>query len=139
MRITTIASTLVLGLVLVACGGPDQTASRTVEVGGNRYELVAAFPTDVDRGEVDRLLSRVVLVRHAGPQPIVHSLIEIDVIAHDEESERLYAAVASTGDGETADEAPPPSLQPLTEREPPIAVGEIKGATDPDVDPALPY
>lgn len=136
MRNSTIVTTLVIAATLFACGGPDQTASRTVEVGGNRYELVASFPTDVDQGEVDRLLSRVVLVHRAQPQPVVRSLIEIDVIAHDEKAQKLFAAVPGVS-GESDEDVP--DIIPLTEEPPPIRPTEIKGATDPDVDPASPY
>jgi hypothetical protein len=140
MRYTTIVSTFVLAGAVAACGGPDQTATRTVDVGGNRYELVASFSPDVDQGEVDRLLARVVLVPRAGPQPIVHSLIDVDVIPHEEETPKYYAVVPPpTPDESSASEAPAEaSWVPMPEKRHPIRKGNIGGATDPDVDPALP-
>lgn len=123
-----------------ACGGSEQAQSRTVTVDGAQYELVAEAAGDLSPEEVESLLARAVLVRAS----TIESQVEvpplvIEVVPYDSAAPRL-SVVAFTAEGNTEQtEAPEDEERSSTTRANFVSRAEIKGATDPDVDPAQPY
>ncbi len=123
-----------------ACGGPEQVQSRTVTIDGAQYELVAQFGPELSPDEVQRLLDRAVVAQAEAIAEAVHPLLTIDVVPHDTRDATHFAVVAFAAEADPEEVEEPEEHGDKSEtRAHFVRRGDIKGATDPDVDPALPY
>ena len=150
MRMFSIGPALLsLALLASACGGPDRAQSTTLTVDDVRYELVAVYGEDVDHERVTALLARATAERVLEDrgasiddpgEGIVLELVPLDTSPTEQPPTVAIHFSAPTAEppkektSETpADETEGEAIHAAFSRP-----GSIKGATDPDVDPARP-
>ena len=68
---------------------------------------------------------------------VVHSLVDLDVVPHEEDTPKYYAVVPPETPSEQEQQSRS-GIIPYTQKPTPIRPTNIGGATDPDVDPAMP-
>lgn len=125
-------------LASAACGGVGDVQTRTVTVDGAQYELIAYPGSELSAEEVQSLLARAIV----GPtdelaEALDLAALSIEVVPHDASAAPL-SVVAFTAE-QNEEKAEEPEEESRTHRSHFVSRGDVKGATDPDVDPAQPY